>query len=299
MTLASPGYSLTKKIALGSAQFGMRYGVANTSGQVSRDAVHEILRRANDAGIDTLDTASAYGSSEKVLGTFGLEDWKIVTKLPPMPGDVADAAGWARSQVDASLNRLGLSKLHGLLLHRPRDLYSSNGASYLRALQEIKSSGLVGSLGVSVYSPDELTKIMDSFEPDIVQAPLNVIDRRLIQSGWLDRLRQAGVAVHVRSVFLQGLLLMDSARLPAYFSRWRDLFGRWHSWCQSAKVSPAGAALAFAIETGGIERVIVGVDSLAQLESALAAADGHYPRVPAQLQCDDPGLINPSAWELD
>jgi aryl-alcohol dehydrogenase-like predicted oxidoreductase len=287
------------KLAIGTAQFGQRYGVANTSGQVSPDAVAAILGVARERGIDTLDTAVSYGVSEACLGQIGVGGWRVVSKLPPLPGDdIDDAASWVDEQVEGSLHRLQCERLDGLLVHRAADLRGSQAAALITALTALRAQGRVAAVGVSIYDPGELDELWPSWQPDIVQAPCNVLDRRLIQSGWLTRLARHGVRVHLRSAFLQGLLLMPAGRRPAFFNRWQSLLDRWLAWCDSVGKSPLQAALGFVCALPEPEHVVVGVDSVAQLKEIVAASERDEPIPPADLTCQDRALLEPWRWEL-
>jgi aryl-alcohol dehydrogenase-like predicted oxidoreductase len=206
---------------------------------VSGEETAAILKHARAAGLDTLDTAIAYGEAEQRLGAIGVGQWQVISKLPPVPDGCADVAAWVRDCVRGSLQRLKVAALHGLLLHRSQDLLGSSGAALSVALAATKSAGLVAKLGVSIYAPEELDDLASRMQLDVVQAPLSIVDRRLASSGWLARLHAAGTEVHVRSVFLQGLLLMDPGLRPARFARWQQL---WDQWARRAGAD-AGAGL--------------------------------------------------------
>jgi aryl-alcohol dehydrogenase-like predicted oxidoreductase len=285
-------------LALGTVQFGGRYGVANISGQVPQEEVPAILQCAHSAGIDTLDTAIAYGSSESSLGAAGVAAWRVITKLPPLPDEVSDVAQWAESQVVGSLERLRTQQLEALLLHKPADLLGLHGARFIDALAALKSRGFIRCAGVSIYDPAELAAVWPVWRPELVQAPCNVFDRRLLDSGWLAALNRQGVRIHIRSVFLQGVLLMSPARRPAWFARWQSLFDRWLKWCGEQHTSPLVAALAFARSLHGVERLVVGVDSTGQLQEIIVACAAQLPPPPADLRCEDRDLIEPSRWRL-
>ena len=119
------------RLALGTAQFGLPYGIANQAGQVSRKDVSAMLQLAASNGIDTLDTAIAYGESEKSLGQAGTQGFRVVTKLPALPDDCPQVIPWVSEQVDASFTRLGVSSVYGLLLHRPEQLLRQIGELFL------------------------------------------------------------------------------------------------------------------------------------------------------------------------
>jgi len=285
------------KLALGTAQFGLPYGVANQDGRVSREEAARVLDHAWSAGLDTLDTAIEYGDSEQRLGEFGIGRWHVVSKLPAIPESCTNVVGWVQESVTASLSRLKIKKLRGLLLHRPQQLLGAPGQTLYAALDALKTQGLVDKIGVSIYDPQELESLWPHFRFDLVQAPFNILDRRLVETGWLTRLKQADTEVHVRSVFLQGLLLMDAASRPSYFQRWQPLWGQWHQWLADKKLTPLQASLRFALAQPEIDRVIVGVDSLKHLQDILAVAEETGIEPPANLISADLDLINPSKWK--
>lgn len=287
-----------QRLALGTAQFGLDYGVANRRGQVSLAQIREILFAAGQAGIETLDTAIAYGSSEEQLGQVGVNHWRIVSKLPGLPAADVSIPQWTEVMINGSLQRLGLEKLFALLLHRPGDLLTPRGPVLYQSLLDLRQRGLVAKIGISAYGPDELADICRHYDIDLVQMPFNPFDRRLTQSGLLRRLREKGIQIHIRSIFLQGLLLMAPASRPAYFNRWQGLWNRWHDWLIRQDIDALSACLRFALAEQGIDRVIVGIDSLAQFKEILAAAEGPLPAIPDEICSTDLDLVNPSQWQL-
>ena len=145
-----------KKIALGTVQFGLDYGIANKSGQVSIGEIRNIFEYAKMNSLDTLDTAIGYGDSEERLGTVGVSQWNVVTKLPAIPDSIKDVKTWVREAVEQSMLRLQVDQLNGMLLHRPNDLLNKHGDDLYTALEELKFDGLVKKIGASVYVPEEL-----------------------------------------------------------------------------------------------------------------------------------------------
>lgn len=284
------------KLALGTAQFGLAYGIANTEGQVTADAASSILARAQAAGMDTIDTAIAYGESERRLGEAGVGGWHIVSKLPAIPDGCADIQAWVEASVDASLAKLKVGRLRGLLLHRPGQLLEPHGKALHRALLRLKDVGKVEKIGISIYALDELEDLCPHYQFDIVQSPFNVFDRRLAVSGWLRRLHGEGAEIHVRSVVLQGLLLTAPGAPPAGFERWASLWKSWEAWLESAAVTPLQAALGHVLSFPEISRVIVGVDNLHQLNEILKHASAGCLMIPEVLATDDPDLLNPARW---
>jgi hypothetical protein len=276
-------------------QFGLAYGIANRTGQVSPAEAAEMVGLAATAGIDTIDTAIGYGDSEACLGEIGIEGFRVVTKLRALPADVGDVAGWVTEQVRGSLDRLGVASLHAVLLHRPADLLGPSGPALYDVLCTLKVQGLAERIGVSIYAPAELDRMPEGFRFDLVQSPFNLVDRRLLTSGWLARLKDDGVEVHARSAFLQGLLLMPRAAIPARFERWSELWDAWHHWLCGSPERAVGACLAFPLSVAGIDRVVVGADGTRQLRQILQAAD-ELPEDLPNIASDEDALINPSKW---
>jgi hypothetical protein len=287
---------MISRLALGTVQFGGPYGIANQTGQVSCDEVAAILNHALAAGLDTLDTAIAYGESEQRLGEIGIGQWQVITKLPAVPESCTDLHAWVQKSVLGSLERLKIPRLRGLLLHRPQQLLGPQGDALFRALVALKDQGKVEKIGVSIYGPDELDVLWPHYQLDLVQAPFNIIDRRLATSGWLTRLHQAGTEVHVRSVFLQGLLLMKAANRPATFNRWQSLWRQWYRWLDDQALTPLQACLGCALAQPQVDRVVVGVDSLVQLKEILANIETPLVEPPVTLVSEDMDLIDPSRW---
>ena len=284
------------KIALGTVQFGLQYGIANQAGRVQSEEVRNILQEATAHGIDMLDTAISYGDSESVLGKAGVADWKIITKLPALPECCKDVAAWVETQVEASIKRLGVSQLHGVLLHRPLQLLSKEGNRLIRALERLKEAGLAKKIGVSVYGPEELVTLVSEMQLDLVQAPLNILDRRLVESGWACKLRNQGTELHIRSAFLQGLLLMDPVHRPQDFDRWEFIWAEWARWLNETGLTPLQACIGYALSIEEVDKVVVGVDCLEHLQEILSASQFKLSNLPSWPISPDLDLTNPSCW---
>jgi aryl-alcohol dehydrogenase-like predicted oxidoreductase len=284
------------RLALGTVQFGLPYGIANQVGQVSRPEAKAMLQFALASGIDTLDTAIAYGDSEMCLGEVGTEGFKLVTKLPAVPCDCADVTAWVQQQVSVSLSRLRVTAVYGLLLHRSEQLLGPHGAGLFQALQTLKDNCQVQKVGVSIYSPSELAALTPHYRFDLVQAPFNLVDRRLYSTGWMQRLKDDGVEVHTRSAFLQGLLLIAQADIPDKFLPWGGLWQTWHRWFADHDGSAVQACLAFPLSFPEIDRVVVGADSQNQLAQIVSAANSQPISELPDLECEDENLINPANW---
>ncbi len=284
------------KLALGTVQFGLSYGIANQTGQVSLKSGIDLLQQAWTAGINTLDTAIAYGESEQRLGEIGVNQWQVISKLPTLPETFTDVRAWVKKSVFDSLAKLKISKLYGLLLHRPEQLFTHEGEIIYRELLSLKSEGKIDKIGVSVYDPAQLDRLFSSFQFDVIQTPFNIFDRRFVTSGWFKRCKQAGIEIHVRSVFLQGLLLMDAVKRPAIFNKWQSLWNKWQLWLEQQELNPLQACIGFALSQSEIDKVIVGVDSSEQLQQILDMTKINKSIDYPAFEIEDLQLLNPSNW---
>ena len=285
-----------KRLAIGTVQFGLDYGISNIVGKTTWDDVTGILEKSRKSGVDTLDTAPLYGDSEQILGQVGVQDWKIITKIPPLPNCEVDGSDWVLEHICHSRHKLRVDRLEGVLLHNAGDLIGVQGKNIAAGLKEAKVQGLVRKVGYSIYSPHSLYNLVEVLSPDLVQAPFNVLDQRLERSGWLKRLVGMGAEVHIRSVFMQGLLLMAPEKRPPAFDKWRDHWLKWDASVGGSGEQALALCLGFVKAYTDISRIVVGLNSQAQLEQLFELWDKVAPFEADGLACDDPKLVEPSNW---
>ena len=199
------------KLGLGTAQFGSDYGVFNARGRISGAEAAAILLTAARGGVSLIDTAAGYGEAETMLGDLLPESnpFRIVTKTAPLGrGGVDGVEAGART----SLHRLGVERADALLVDRAADLFGPQGPALWNRLKRLKDEGLFDRIGVSAQVGDDPIGIARRFKPDLMQLPASLLDQRLIADGQLCDIAELGVEIHLRSVFLQGLLFMPRAR---------------------------------------------------------------------------------------
>lgn len=257
------------QICLGTAQFGLHYGITNAAGQVSELEVKHLLNRAHAAGICWLDTAQAYGNAEAVLGKTMPpgKSFRLISKLTSQPQPefrAEDSESWEQAFSD-SCQHLGVQHLDTLLLHSSADL-TKPGGKYLEAwLLGLRQRGLVQRLGVSIYQADELKAVSPALL-DVVQLPISLYDQRLLRDGTVARLRSNGIAIHARSIYLQGLLLKPAEQWPSWVhpevqAHQRSL----ETLALSRHCQLIDLALGFAKAQANLEAVVVGVCSVNEL----------------------------------
>lgn len=283
-----------KKIALGTAQFGSCYGIANASGKISFEEGNKILEVAYLNGIKTLDTAIRYGESEFMLGKIGVDRFNVITKLPNLPRDCKDIKGWVYQQVDASLSLLGLNALYGILLHSTEDLFGKDAINIISALREMQARGVIKKIGISVYSIKEYTSCRTVFLPEILQIPLNVLDGRIRRSDLQD-IKRDEIEIHARSVFLQGLLLMDLGKIPQKFDPWKKKLSNFKDWVSTTGNSSIEVCINYVSSIPEIDYLILGVDSSEHLNEILKTRQFDLD-LPKNLQIIDERFLNPMFW---
>lgn len=294
-------------LALGTAQFGMNYGISNQSGRTSLREINYILQYAGDNGIETLDTASLYGDSESVLGKAlpKTHNFRIITKTPVFKKkkiSLNDAEELKRSLIN-SLERLGQNKVAGLLVHYADDLLVDGGELLFQAMQQLRTEGLVGKIGVSVYTGQQIECLIEKYEFEFFQVPMSVLDQRLIEGGQLTKLKEKGLEVHVRSVFLQGLLLMDPSLIHSFFDPIKPLLYRYRKLLDSMELNPVDGALGFVKSIPGIDYVVIGVNNLKQLKDNIDSVNKTY-KVSLcngfkEFSMQNDKYLNPALWQLN
>ena len=292
---------MTAKLCLGTVQFGMHYGIHNTLGrQPTEEEVFGILDAALDAGICMFDTASAYGTSEELLGRYGLaaRGGQIISKLhPAVEGERRDV----RNEIQRSLTRLSASRLYCYMLHRVEDL---DDVSVMDAMEDAKARGWTDKIGVSIYSPEDAMRAAEDPRIDVIQVPYNVLDQRLDDYGFFKRVKEKGKEVFARSTFLQGLLLMSPADAEAKVAGSGVYVERFQAMAAEDGFLPREAAMLYTLCHAGISYVVFGVDTSAQLRentslvSRCRAFSATYQKLHGAFRDIDVNILEPQRWKV-
>jgi len=276
------------KLGLGTVQFGQAYGISNRRGQVPEAEAAAILARAADAGVRVLDTAANYGDAEAVLARLDTRPFRIVTKTI----NLSNGLDAVRIRARQSAMQL---KADTLLVHAAGDLKGPDGDALWQALRALRDDGTFRRIGISTYVADDPVALAARFKPDVMQLPSSLLDQRLLTDGTLARLKDMGVEIHARSLFLQGLLFLD--RLPEKLRSAEAPLARLRARLQNAGTTPLAAALGFVLTRPEIDVGIVGVTSRAELDEILAAARMPLPDLDwADFALKDETVLMPSRW---
>jgi len=284
-------------MGLGTAQFGLDYGISNPAGKVPPEEVRQILRIAQVAGIDLLDTAAAYGTAQTVIGNCLTTDhgnFKVISKVSPEAIEPADMLE-SFNQVTSELQ---VETLYGLLVHdfdrftRRRDNWD--------VFRQLRTDGRVRKLGFSVYYPAQIEwLIQNDVDFDVVQLPYSVLDQRF--ADYFPQLKERNVEIHVRSVFLQGLFFVPEDKLPPHFTPVAAKLKRLRAMALDNEVPLAAVPLSFALANLDVTRIVIGVDSARGLEENIDSLI-HFDRVQSlrsqleELSESDERILLPFNW---
>ena len=248
------------KIILGTVQFGKNYGISNYKGRTRNDEINKILQLAYKNKINTLDTAFCYGVSEKIIGQYIYDNpdqsWEIISK------------GSSLKNFYKSLELLGNS-LTTYLAHDVNEFLSDKELQ--NNLYGLKENSLVKKIGVSVYNADEIVEVLNNCDVDIIQLPINILDHRLIKSGLLKKVKDMGVEVHARSIFLQGLLFLSKKKLIEMFPDVIQSINKIKEIAEANSLKISDLALLFVNDNIHIDKLVIGVNNIEQLKNNIKA----------------------------
>lgn len=275
---------MVEKIAIGTVQFGLNYGISNSAGQTSLEEVQKILLIARNNAIDTIDTAKAYGESENILGTAGCSDFKIISKFIH-----TETREQLESQLQQSLKALRVNKLHGYLAHRTEDIIRN--PEIWATLKKLKEENKISKIGFSFNTVQEYeSAISNQFIPDIVQVPYNYFDNRFEKA--IQTLKEDyNTEIHVRSAFLQGLFFMNTNQLADFFQPVKSIL-------ENIQNEHLPAQLLYHVaKNKNVDKVVTGLNDSYQLIQNIAQLQTNFPPLPDQSFNLPEHIITPSLWK--
>jgi aryl-alcohol dehydrogenase-like predicted oxidoreductase len=278
------------KISLGTVQFGLEYGINNTKGQTTKDEVSKILKRCEKVGIAFIDTAAAYGSAEDVLGEVIQSEalsnsFYITTKYR---GDGINSLSLSTRE---SIQKLRVEKLHCQMFHSYQDF--KNTEDFIKPDQ-------VDKIGVSVYTNEELLESIKCPKIRVIQCPFNLLDNHSVRGESLKMAKEKGVEIQVRSAFLQGLFFMDRNSLPSALIDLKGPLEGLDQICSDNEITMSHLALGYCLSKDYIDKVVIGVDSLEQLNINIEAIKTPLPKFIIEeidkITVINQKLLNPTNW---
>lgn len=285
---------LNKKLCIGSAQFGTKYGVSNRHGKIKKKELDKLFFILKKEKIKFLDTSIDYRNCEKILNKLNLENIEVISKIPKIPKKCLDINKWIENKVVSSLKKINKKSFYAILLHNPDDMLSNKAHIIYKSLINLKKSKKIKKIGISIYDFESSIRILKKFNFDILQCPYNVIDRRLENSRYMNFFKKKKVEIHVRSVFLQGLLLMK--KRPSKFDKWAKLFKIWDRMNKNNMLQSALNAINFVLKNKNINKIILGFENSNQLKSILENFQNKKTSYSTNIASKDLKLINPNNW---
>lgn len=265
--------AIKNRLALGTAQIGMPYGIANKTGKPDLINAENIIKAASNGGIQEFDTAQAYGESEKVLGSVFdslniKHSAKVITKLSPELNHYDKNE--IRNSIIASLNNLGIDKLHGILLHKEEYLNDWN-EGLCDTLIGFRSEGLVEHLGVSVSNSEFAKMALEEKDITIIQLPANILDRRFERADIFNKAKEKNKTIYIRSIFLQGLLLLNPDKLSEQMKFTYEVLKKFNMLADQCKISRQQLAIGFAIKAYPYAKIVFGAETSQQVKANLSS----------------------------
>jgi len=287
-------HSLVSKLGLGAAQFGLDGGAPHR-GRSPETEVREMLILAAKAELRVLDTGAASSHGEAVLGAVSPRPSPFAITVKAARGD--RGGDYVEAEARASLRRLGVERADAIVVQCAGDLFSASGLATWERLKALRDAGLFARIGISAYVSDDPVGLARRFKPDLIQAPASLLDQRLLTDGSLARVRDMGIAVHLRSIFLNGLLFLPPDRVPSQIRGAAARLSRARRMIAEGRSDPLQAALGFALSRPEANTVIVGAATAAELSAVLAAAASPPPDLDwDDMALDDPQALDPPRW---
>ena len=287
---------MKNKIILGSANFDQIYGIKKNF--IKKSEIKKLFDLALKNKIKTIDTSPLYNKSEKIIGLLNNNRFKIISKIPKPPKNIKreNIKKWLKQKVMISLKNLKIKKFEGLLLHNANSLLYKNGDEIYKGIRNMKINGFTSKIGVSIYDFNVLDKILKKFKFNLIQAPFNILDQRLVEKGWLKKLKKRKIEVHARSIFLQGILLLKHNQLPKKLIKLSKKFVMWENWLKKNKFSSLQVCLSFVLNQRQLDGIVVGYNNTNQLNQILKLKQIKNNFSLPNLNIKDKKLIDPREW---
>jgi aryl-alcohol dehydrogenase-like predicted oxidoreductase len=285
---------LLSKLGLGASQF-QTAAAAPTRGRSPDAEVREMLTSVARFGLGFLDAGAASPSCEQMIGAQMPRPMPFELLIRSIRGDRGPDV--AEAEIRATLQRLGVARARAVVVQSASDLFAPAGPALWSRLKALRDEGLFDQVGVCAYASDDPVGVARRFKPDLLQAPASLLDQRLLADGSLMAVRELGVEVHLRSIFLNGLLFLPPDRVPAQLKGAAGRLSRARRMIAEGRSDPLQAALGFALSRPEADAVIVGASSVGELNAVIAAAASPPPDLDwDEMAIDDPVALDPRRW---
>lgn len=279
-----------RRLIIGSANFLNRYGVNNY--KVSYKEIKKITYLAKKNNIFYIDTAEDYLRNRKIFKNIN-NKFKFTTKISP---DIDWLSlEFCQKKLENHFGRFNNNKIETLFLHDYKILLSNNGNKIFKNLEHLKKKKLFKKIGLSIYDSKNLNYIFNNYKLDVIQCPYNIFDKRILNTGWFDKMKGLGIEVHARSIFLQGLLINKFFHTKKYFKIWEKSFLKWFKWLNDNNISATDYCLTDLLASD-FDKIIIGINNSANLKEILNFRKINKNKL-LNMETNDLRLIDPRKWK--
>ena len=282
--------SLKKKLMIGSANFTQRYGADST--KIKKDEIKKIFNLAKKNNIYQIDTAEAYINKKDVFKNVD-KKFKFSTKI--IPNSKWVSLEFCQNELERHFKIFNSNKIESILFHDVKVLFTKNGLKIFRNLEILKKKKYFKKIGLSIYDTQCLNYIIANYDFDVVQCPYNILDRRILTSGWFDKLNSKGIEIHIRSIFLQGLLVNKNVYKKQYFKKWKKKFSEWFLWLEDNNISPIDYCFSDLLNYD-FDKIIIGINNSKNLEEIINFKTVNKNKM-INFSISDKKLIDPRNWK--
>jgi len=279
-------------IVIGSANFGYeKYGIKNRK-TYSLNKIKSLISFANMRGINRLDTSMEYKGVYENLSKIELKKWKVSSKFILSKYKFNEVKNFIKD-FDESLSKLNINKYENFLFHNVKDLKHKNLPKILKILKTFKKKNLISKIGVSLNDPNEIKIVKKKFQPDIVQLPFNLLDRRIVNKTLLKEYN--GIEIQVRSIFLQGLLLMKNRDRKKNHNK--QILKEFDKWINLSKIKRYQACINFIKDFKFFKTCVIGVGSDSEINKFIKCIKSNSKKYPRNILSNDLNIIEPRKWK--
>ena len=280
---------LKNRIIIGSANFTQNYGADST--KINSHEIKKILNLAKKNNIYKIDTAETYLKDKKIFKNIN-KKFKFSSKI--IPNHKWTSLDFCQNNLEDHFKNLNTKKIDTLMLHNTEILFTKNGIKIFKNLEDLKKKKYFKKIGLSIYDTDCLNYIIPNFDFDVVQCPYNILDKRILTTGWFDKLHNKGIETHIRSIFLQGLLVNKSVYKKKYFKKWQKKFSEWFTWLENNNISPVDYCLSDLLYYD-FDKIIIGINNSDSLKEIMNFRKININKM-LNLKVNDLKLIDPRKW---
>ncbi len=281
-----------KKIIIGTAQFGSKYGLLNKFGKTSAEEVNKIIKIKNKYKINGFDASQSY-KSEKTLNKKNINKFNFTFKIHKI-GNINNFDLSIKKYLKKIFLNFKKNKIYCLMIHNSDELLNKNGSKLYEILKNLKKENYVHKIGFSTYGNKNIVKIIKKYNFDIIQTTFNPLDRRILKNNLIKRLKKKGIQIQIRSIFLQGLLLFKKDKLPKKLLQFKSEIFKWERYVKKTGLKPLELCINFAL-SNNFDKILIGINNHKQLLEILKTKKKII-KIPNSIISNKKRLINPYYW---